>query len=138
MKQDKKVISDKLLKYAIKSITENNLNFETDLYDRCSDYFEECYEESFKGKSLPSKQHIVKAILQDANLKDSIQKLANNAAEELKAAFDCAEEESEDWARAEDEEEKEEAERRIKQKKLLDNFSKEQIALLQETFNISI
>lgn len=138
MKQDKKVVSDKLLKCAVKSITESDLNFDGDLYDSCRNYFDECYEESFKGKSLPSTEHIVKIILQDTDLKTQIQKLAEYAADELIAAFDCAEENSEDYAREEAEEKKEEAERKVKQKKLLDNFSEGQIILLRETFNISI
>lgn len=138
MKQNKKEVSDKLLKCAIESITESNIDFENDLYDLCRDYFDECYDESFKGKSLPSKSHIVKLILQDINLKNSIEMLAEHAAEELMAAFACAEENSAEYEKEAAEEKEEEAQLKIKQTKLLSSFSKEQIFLLKETFNISV
>jgi hypothetical protein len=136
--ENKKVASDKLMKCAIKSITECKLVFDPDVFDYCRDYFDENYAPDYKDKSLPSKEHIVKLILQDADFKSFFKELIDDAAQELIYAFDGARNEAEDEENERIEEEKEVALLRGKQKKLLDSFSKEQIILLRETFNITV
>jgi hypothetical protein len=135
-KKEKKVVSDKAMKSAIKSFGLYDLVFENDIYNHWGDYnyFSIHYDSDFDGKSLPSKEHITSLILQDATFKKSLKNLVEHAAEVLISEFSYAK------ANVEDERKEivEEAEHEAKRKKLLNTLSKEQITLFHEAFNITV
>jgi hypothetical protein len=137
MKQNEKVVPDGIMKSAIRCITECQLRIDVEFYNECCYYFDDAYEDSFKGKSLPPQKHIAKLILQDTSFKKSVEELANYAAKQFMYAFENAEESAVEDERERVEEEKEAALLEETQQKLLNGSSEEQIIPLHETFNIT-
>jgi hypothetical protein len=141
VKQEKKVVPDKLIKYAIESAVGGELVFADDVRDDFADYFAEHFSPDFLGKELPARKHIKGLIMKHPDLKRSLSDLVDYVAYELEHAFNCAEMEFAQFLK-EEQEDQEQIQLAAKQlaarNKLVKSLTPAQKKELKEAFNITV
>lgn len=147
MKKDK-VVTDKFCQEAFDELLASGIAFGDGGYkifpsDILSDYLENHrVPKDFIKMSAPSVQQLTSIFKNRKAFKDHINALIDEAVSDFIETFESNKEYFEAEADAEAEatkwEAEEEAKQTAKRKKLLKNFSEEQLALLKENFNITV